>query len=117
MRTMKLRGTTKVSNGTSCEISEYFLKDRDIDLVVNRVEGRYPETGFVENLKCKEICYCFEGAGTVGLENGETFDFFPGDAFLIERGDLFYFKGNFAITMCCAPAWYKEQYKIMRHGK
>ena len=43
--------------------------DKDIDLGIATIRGRYPDEGYGVNLISKELIYVIEGRGTLNFEN------------------------------------------------
>lgn len=89
---------------------EYPLEDKDINGAVIELSGRYPDTGRVVNLKCKEIAYVISGSGKIVVEN-EEINLSEGDMILVEPGEKYFWEGKLKIFVPCAPAWYPEQHK------
>lgn len=101
------------SNSGKCGMSSYYFGDKDVDLCLATIRGRYPETGFCVNLICKELVYVLEGSGSLCFED-EVMDFKQDDAVLIENGRKYYWSANYckvAISSC--PALTTEQCKIV----
>lgn len=97
-----------------CKTEEYSFKDKDIDLGVATIKGRYPDEGYCMNEISKELIYVLEGEGTLFLEDKEI-AFKKGDAILINNNEKYYWtSSNCTISMTCTPAWNKNQYKIIK---
>ena len=114
MKFIKKESSEKIINSDTSYILEYskILNDKDLDFCINVINGRYPETGYCSNLKCKEICYILEGRGTIH-EKDKEIDFNKGDVILIDKEEIYFWKGNCQIIMICSPAWYKEQCRLL----
>ena len=95
----------------SCVALEYLLNDKDINAVVIKINGRYPEKGRTVNDKCKELAYVIRGKGKVTVEENDI-ELKEGSVVLIEPGERFFWEGeNLEIFMPCTPAWYPEQHR------
>lgn len=57
MKFVKEEDAGKIINSDTSYLKEYSkkLNDKDLDFCINTISGRYPEQGYAENLKCKEI--------------------------------------------------------------
>jgi mannose-6-phosphate isomerase-like protein (cupin superfamily) len=93
-----------------CLAIEYPIDDKDINVAIIELTGRYPSAGRVVNLECKELAYVMKGSGKVVIEDQEI-NLGEGDMVLMEPGEKFFWDGNLTLFMPCAPAWYPEQYK------
>lgn len=69
MEIIKYENAEKGANSDKCKTLEYSFKDKDIDLGIATITGRYPETGYCVNLKSKELIYVIEGEGTLNFED------------------------------------------------
>lgn len=98
------------SNSENCSGFEFDLGDKSLDGAVCNVSGRYPNEGSVINELCKEVAYVISGDGKVVIE-GKSFDIQGEDLIVIDKGERFYWKGNFRLFIYCSPAWSKEQHK------
>ena len=102
----------EVKNGDTCIVFEYPLRDNDINIATIKISGRYPETGFAVNKKCKEVVYVEGGEVNLTVEN-KTVALKKGDTALIEPNERFCWEGNATLFMPCTPAWTPEQYKMV----
>lgn len=101
------------NNSEECKTIEYSFGDRDIDLGVATITGRYPKEGYCVNLVSKELVYVLEGKGELFFED-KTIIFEEGDAILIDSNEKYYWKSEYCkVSMVCTPAWSPEQYKIV----
>jgi hypothetical protein len=57
MKIIRAKEAKEFKNSESCIAAEYPSEDKDINVAVVEVTGRYPEKGRVTNLKCKELLY------------------------------------------------------------
>ena len=71
MKVIKLQDAEKGKNGEKCKTLEYSFMDKDIDLGVAVITGRYPDKSYGVNLVSKELIYVLEGSGTLHFENKE----------------------------------------------
>lgn len=99
-------------NSAACTVLEYPLDDKDIDVAVAILNGRYPEQGWAINELCKETGYVIQGTGKLVTEN-KSVDLAPGHAVLIDAQEKFYWEGNFTVVLSSTPAWHPEQHKVM----
>lgn len=113
MKFVKKEEAQIFKNSDTSYLLEYSkkLNDKDLDFCINTINGRYPEKGYAQNLKCKEICYILEGTGTINKKE-EKINFKQGDIILIGKEEIYFWEGNCKIIMICNPAWYKEQCKL-----
>lgn len=103
------RGT----NSSNCKTIEYSFLDKDIDLGIAIITGRYPESGFCVNTISKELIYVIEGYGKLYFKD-KSIDFRKGDVVLIDALEEYYWDSKYCkVSMACTPAWSKEQYKIV----
>ncbi len=113
MKVIKNDDSLKRENSKKCKISEYSFGDKDIDLGLATITGRYPDEGYCVNLISKELIYVMEGSGTLNFEN-EKVDFSKGDAILIEPNEKYYWDCDYCVvSMTCNPSWTKEQHKCV----
>ena len=47
-------------------------------------------------------------------KGGETLEFKKGDMVFVDRGEAYYWDGDFEIATICAPAWAAEQHKEVK---
>ena len=88
MRLVKRENAEVIKNSDTSSLLEYStqLNDKEIDFAINSVHGRYPETGYCSNKKCKELAYILEGTGKI-CKRKEEFSFQEGD-YISERSGL-----------------------------
>lgn len=110
MKIIKAEEAKEFKNSERCVATEYPLEDKDINVAMVEVNGRYPEKGRVTNLKCKELLYITKGSGKIVIE-GVAVDFKEGDEILIEPGEKYYWDCHATMLASCAPAWYLEQHQ------
>jgi len=113
LKSIKYSNASTGNNSDKCKTLEYSFGDKEIDLGVATITGRYPEKGYCMNLVSKELVYVIEGNGTIYFENKKV-DFSKGDAILIEPKEKYYWKSDYCVvSMTCTPAWSLEQYKTV----
>lgn len=102
--------TQKFEHGATCTAFEYPINDKDINLALIELDGRYPTEGRAVNEICKELAYVLSGQGSVEVE-GEVIELTAGDVVLIEPGEKYFWQGRMKLLMPCTPAWTAEQYR------
>lgn len=114
MKIVKKEESEKIINSGTSYLKEYSKKinDQDLDFCINTITGRYPQKGYAQNLKCKEICYILEGNGFIHKKD-EDIKFKQGDVILIDKEEIYFWEGDCQIIMVCSPSWYKEQCKLL----
>ena len=111
MKVIKYSDAEKGKNSDKCNTLEYSFEDKDIDIGIATITGRYPDNGYGINSKCKELIYVIEGNGKLCFEK-DILEFSKGDAILIYPNEKYYFDTSYCvISMSCNPAWSKEQHK------
>lgn len=114
MKVIKYNDALKGKNSGKCKTLEYSFMDKDIDLGVATISGRYPNEGYCVNLVSKELIYAIKGSGTLNFEN-EKIKFSEGDSILIEPNEKYYYDTEYCkISMSCTPAWSMEQHKLVK---
>lgn len=112
MKLVRFEDTVKFENSENCKGVEYPLYDKDINCSTAVITGRYPEKGYCVNEECKELIYVLEGTGSLNKQD-EVINFKKDDVILIDKGEVYYWEGNFKIVMPCTPAWYPEQHNVI----
>jgi len=111
MKVIAKTGITPFSNSLTCKGFGYEFGDKDLNIAVATITGRYPDKGHLVNEVCKEIAYVLSGSGQVGVDN-QTYDLHPGDAVLILPGERYFWQGqNLQMLMPCSPAFDPQQHK------
>lgn len=101
------------SNSDNCKTIEYSFDDKDIDLGLAVITGRYPDKGYCVNVISKELIYVIEGSGVLCFENDQI-PFKKGDSILIGNNEKYYWMSDYCkVSMTCTPAWTKEQHMIV----
>ena len=113
MEVIKYDNALKGKNSDKCKTLEYSFNDKEIDLGIATINGRYPDCGYGVNLVSKELIYVIEGKGKLNFEN-KIVEFSKGDSILIEPNEKYYFDTDYCvISLTCTPAWSPEQYKLI----
>lgn len=100
-------------NSDVCKTLEYSFQDKDIDLGIATITGRFPDEGYACNLVSKELVYVLEGEGILHFQDKE-FTYSKGDAILILPNEKYYYETKHSVVaLSCAPAWMVEQHKII----
>lgn len=110
MKIVRQNQANRFENSPSCTAIEYSLDDKDMNMAIVELDGRYPNEGRAVNLKCKEIAYIIQGSGSITIEGNET-ELNQGDMLLIEPGEKYFWTGKMKMAMPCTPAWTPEQHK------
>ncbi|MCU0653364.1 MAG: cupin domain-containing protein [Candidatus Pacebacteria bacterium] len=111
MKIVKKGETVRYEHGKTCVALEYPINDKDINVAVIELDGRYPEKGQACNAVSKELAFVVKGSGKVVI-NGREIAVTEGDLTFIDPGEKFYWEGKMTLVMPCTPAWTSEQYKI-----
>lgn len=116
MKIVKLEEAEIMKNSDTSELLEYSIKldEKDLDFCINTIRGRYPEKGFCSNQECQELCYVLEGEGAFYKKDSEPVQFKKGDIIYINKKDIYYWNGNFKVSIVCTPAWTMEQCKFYK---
>lgn len=110
MQIIRNENAIKGANSDKCKTLEYSFGDKDIDLGVAVITGRYPESGYCKNIVSKELIYVLEGTGTLYFEN-ESINLSVGDSILIDSNEKYYWDTTYCkVSMTCTPAWTEEQH-------
>ena len=113
MRIIRKEAAEIGSNSDKCKTIEYSFGDKDIDLGLATITGRYPEAGYCMNIISKELIYVLKGSGKLCFED-ETISFNEGDAILIENNKKYYWNTEYCeVSMSCTPAWNPEQHLLV----
>ena len=114
MQFIKKSNAVKGANSDKCKTLEYSFKDKDMDLGIATITGRYPENGFCVNTISKELIYVLDGNGKLYFENN-CIEFEKGDSILINSNEKYYWDSEYCIvSMTCTPAWNEEQHKFVQ---
>ena len=114
MKYIQKSDTVSFSNSDTCTGYEYGFNDKDLNIAVVTVDGRYPEYGYIVNEVCKEVGYVISGKGSVDVQGEGTRDLKVGDAVMIQPGEKFFWQGeSLELLMPCSPAFYPAQHKTV----
>ena len=109
MKVIKEKNALQFANSDTCVGLEYPFLDKDINISIIEINGRYPIEENVVNLKCKEIAYVIKGSGKITIEDKE-FQLDRGDGVFINKGEKYYWEGTMTLVVVCTPAWFPEQH-------
>jgi len=113
MKIIKLNDAEPGQNSAVCKTIEYDFQDKDINIGVATITGRFPDSGYALNLISKELVYVLDGSGIIHFENKEV-KYQKGDAILILPNEKYYYETEYSVlTLTCTPAWNKDQHKIV----
>lgn len=106
--------TSRFENSKNCIVYEYSFKNKSIDGAKVVISGRYPEVGYASNVISQELVYVLGGKGyLIVKDESKKVILKEGDCVLIEKKELFFWKGNMKLFISCAPAWNSDQYKLV----
>ncbi len=110
MKRIGRTGAEEFKNGETCTVFEYPFGEESIDAAVAKINGRYPDEGWVVNRISQEIAFVIKGQGRLVCgDNEETLA--AGDVVLIDLGEKFYWEGEMEVFIACTPAWKYAQYE------
>ena len=114
MQTIKNSRAINGANSDKCKTLEYSFNDKDIDLGIATITGRYPESGYCVNVISKELIYVLDGNGKLCFDN-KFVEFEKGDSILINSNEKYYWDTKYCVvSMSCTPAWSEEQHKLVQ---
>lgn len=97
----------------SCVFWEYFAPTEAMSFEIMLINGRYPDSGNVQNQECEEMYYVISGSGVVHSE-GQNYPIKPGDLYLANKKQKHWMEGkNLLLAIVSAPKFTEEQYKIV----
>lgn len=110
MQIIKKEEAAQSSNSDKCEIFEYSFGEKNMDICIAVITGRYPDRGYCKHLVCKELIYVLEGSGKLCFED-KTVEFSEGDAVWINPNEKYYWDTDYCkVTITCTPAFSPDQY-------
>lgn len=110
---VKKKDRKRHENSATSIAYEYTFKDKDINVAVVEIRGRYPEEGFVLNEEVKEMFFVNFGIGTIVVDQ-ITYELEKGDMFLILPKQKYFLKGDMDLIVSCTPSWNPRQYKNIK---
>jgi mannose-6-phosphate isomerase-like protein (cupin superfamily) len=110
MQLVRKAETKKFQNSKTCSVFEYPMEENEMNGAVVQLNGRYPDTGRVANLKCKELAYVIRGAGKLVVEGNEVL-LSEGDMALILPNEKYFWEGTMTLFITVTPAWTMEQHR------
>ena len=113
MELIKKSDALEGSNSDKCKTVEYSFSDKDMDLGIATITGRYSLEGYCVNTICKELVYILDGRGKIFFED-KVIEFEKGDAIFIFPNEKYYWDSNYCIvSLTCTPAWSEEQHLLI----
>jgi len=109
-KVIKRKDTVQYKNSSNCIAYEYPSDDKNMNVALVEIDGRYPDTGYVMNEKVKELVYVEEGEGKVIIEE-EEYELKDKDVVIIQPKQKYFFYGKFKLLVFCTPPWYQGQHK------
>ena len=103
---------TQRSTGFSdknCTVYEYGIGDKDINIALIHLKGRYPLNGWSLNKKSKILAFIIKGTGAITFKQ-KSIKLSKGDTIFIDSGEQYFWKGNMEILLPASPAWNTTQY-------
>lgn len=100
----------KFQTSKACSVLEYPMEENEMNGAVIQLNGRYPDTGWVTNLECKELGYVIRGAGKLVTE-GDQVLLSEGDMVLILPNEKYFWEGTMTLFITTTPAWTIEQHR------
>lgn len=97
-------------NSPACEGVSYGGTGEDIDGALIRVDGRYPDSGFLVNEQSKELVYITSGSGRLLARDGGH-DFTSGDVIFIDNREEFAWSGTFEGFFATSPRFDPTQHR------
>ncbi len=94
----------------SCRVFEYDTEDKKLGGGVAVIKGRYPDEGYVVNLKVKQIAYVMSGKGFIVMP-GKKRALAAGDMIFIDAKEKFAWLGNMKLFLSNAPRFDSKQYR------
>ena len=111
-----MKGTNKHSQNKlshpNCTVVEYPFVEKDVDIGLFYINGRYPEKGVCFNETCQIQIYVIRGKGVLEVE-GQLIVFEQGDALSVPINARYYLEGDFEGAFSSTPTFYSEQHKVI----
>lgn len=102
--------TQKFQNSATCCALDYPMEENEINGAVIELSGRYPDTGSVTNLQCKELAYVIRGVCKLVVEGNEVL-LSEGDMALILPNEKYFWEGTVTLFITTTPAWTLQQHR------
>jgi mannose-6-phosphate isomerase-like protein (cupin superfamily) len=107
---IKKENRIRHENSKKCIAYEYPIGDKDLNIALVEIRGRYPDSGVVINEVVKELIFVIEGKGKIVIDNKE-YQLNEEDSLIILPKQKYYWEGNLKLLITCNPSWYPEQHK------
>ncbi len=88
---------------------EYETTSTAMNVARIKVNGRYPESGFVRNQEVDSIVHVIGGEGILGIQNGARIELAPHDRVHLAVNDTYFFEGELELLYAATPKWTPEQ--------
>lgn len=113
MKILKCEDSEVFKNSDVCSVREYSFGDKDLDLGISTIDGRYPSKGYSVNEKSKMIIYILEGKGRIVVDEDYCY-FEQGDVIMINPMEKYYWDTEHCVaSIVSTPAWSSLQYKVI----
>ncbi len=112
MKHITIKQAKEFENAQTCYGVNYPIGDKDINVALIQIAGRYPEKGRTYNESCKEIMYVVQGEGEAHCE-GHQYSLKKNDVLFIDKNEKYYLTGHMTLFVPCTPAWTEEQHKMI----
>ncbi len=114
MQIIKGQNAVEDINSDKCKVFGYSFEEKDMDTCIAVITGRYPDSGYCKNVVCKELIYILGGSGKLYFED-KVVEFSEGDAVWISANEKYYWDTHYCkASITSSPAWYKEQYEMVK---
>jgi len=107
---LQKKSRIRFENSPKCIAYEYPLNDKDLNVALVEINGRYPDKGEVTNQVVKELLYVVKGNGKVVIDGAEH-KIESGDVVLLLPNQKYFYDGVLTLVVSCSPDWYPEQHK------
>jgi mannose-6-phosphate isomerase-like protein (cupin superfamily) len=102
--------TQKFQNSKNCSVLEYAMNENEISGARIQLNGRYPDTGWIVNLQCKELAYIIQGSGKLVVEGKEVL-LSEGAMAFIPPNEKYFWEGVMTLFITTTPAFTMEQHQ------
>lgn len=88
---------------------EYEAASTAMNVARIKVNGRYPEAGFVRNREADSIVHVIGGDGILGMQGGARVKLAPHDQVHLVVNEAYFFEGELELLYAATPKWTSEQ--------
>lgn len=92
---------------------EYPLNDKNIDVSIVTLDGRFPKKDWSVNQKSKELFFILDGLAELTINN-KNISFSKGDVVIIDPLEKYFWTGKATFLISCTPPWTSEQTKVVK---